>query len=65
MAVVLEKAVRSSVFDLAYDHSNTNFNPVPETIMQGQDLPIHLGPLVPAMRCAAGYFGSYALRRKA
>ena len=43
MAVALENAARSSVFDLAYDHSNTNFNPVSETIMQGQDLPIHLG----------------------
>ncbi len=35
MAVALENAARSSVFNLAYDHSNTNFNPVPETIMQG------------------------------
>ena len=65
MAVALENAARSSVFNLAYDHSNTNFNPVPETIMQGQDLPIHRGSLVPVMRCAAGCFGSYALRRKA
>ena len=57
MTVALEKTARSSVFNLAHDYSNALFNHVPEMIMQGQDIPIHLGSLIPAMKCVAGYFG--------
>ncbi len=57
MTVALEKTARSSVFNLAHDYSNAIFNHVPEMIMQGQDIPIHLGSLIPAMKCVAGYFG--------
>ncbi|GJL88686.1 MAG: methylhydantoinase [Minwuia thermotolerans] len=57
MTLALEKTARSSVFNLAHDYSNALFNHVPEMIMQGQDIPIHLGSLIPAMKCVAGYFG--------
>jgi len=57
MTLTLEKTARSSVFNLAHDYSNAIFNHVPEMILQGQDIPIHLGSLIPAMKCVAGYFG--------
>lgn len=57
MTVALENTARSSVFNLAHDYSNALFNHVPEMIMQGQDIPIHLGSLMPAMKAVAGYFG--------
>lgn len=57
MTQALEKTARSSVFNLAHDYSNALFNHVPEMIMQGQDIPIHLGSLIPAMKCVAAYFG--------
>ena len=57
MTVALEKTARSSVFNLAHDYSNALFNHVPEMIMQGQDIPIHLGSLIPAMKAVAGFFG--------
>jgi len=57
MTVALEKTARSTVFNLAHDYSNALFNHVPEMIMQGQDIPIHLGSLIPAMKAVAGYFG--------
>ncbi len=57
MTVTLEKTARSSVFNLAHDYSNALFNHVPEMIMQGQDIPIHLGSLIPAMKCVAAFFG--------
>ena len=31
--------------------------PSPEMILQGQDIPIHLGSLMPAMKAVAAYFG--------
>ncbi|MGF1624580.1 MAG: hydantoinase B/oxoprolinase family protein, partial [Alphaproteobacteria bacterium] len=57
MTVTLEKTARSSVFNLAHDYSNALFNHKPEMILQGQDIPIHLGALIPAMKCVAAYFG--------
>ncbi len=57
MTVSLEKTARSSVFNLAHDYSTALFNGEPEMILQGQDIPIHLGSLIPAMKCVAGYFG--------
>lgn len=57
MTVTLEKTARSSVFNTAHDYSNAIFNHVPEMILQGQDIPIHLGSLIPAMKAVAGYFG--------
>ncbi|GAB5469223.1 MAG: hydantoinase B/oxoprolinase family protein [Rhodospirillales bacterium] len=57
MTLALEMTARSSVFNLAHDYSNALFNHVPEMIMQGQDIPIHLGSLIPAMKAVAEYFG--------
>jgi N-methylhydantoinase B len=57
MTLSLEKTGRSSVFNLAHDYSTAMFNATPEMIMQGQDIPIHLGSLMPAMKAVAGYFG--------
>jgi len=57
MTLTLEKTARSSVFNLAHDYSTTLFNSKPEMILQGQDIPIHLGSLIPAMRAVADYFG--------
>ncbi|MFO1067102.1 MAG: hydantoinase B/oxoprolinase family protein [Geminicoccaceae bacterium] len=56
MTVTLEKTARSSVFNLAHDYSNALFNHRPEMILQGQDIPIHLGSLIPAMKAVARYF---------
>src|SRR6201986_4158895 len=57
MTLSLEKTARSSVFNLAHDYSTALFNGKPEMILQGQDIPIHLGSLIPAMKIVAGYFG--------
>jgi N-methylhydantoinase B len=56
MTVSLEKTARSSVFNLAHDYSTALFNAVPEMILQGQDIPIHLGSLIPAMKSVWNYF---------
>ena len=57
MTLSLEKTARSSVFNLAHDYSTALFNDVPEMILQGQDIPIHLGSLIPVMKSVARYFG--------
>lgn len=57
MTLALEKTARSSVFNLAHDYSTALFNARPEMILQGQDIPIHLGSLIPAMKVVAAYFG--------
>jgi len=57
MTLTLEKTARSSVFNVAHDYSNAIFNHRPEMILQGQDIPIHLGSLIPAMKFVANYFG--------
>jgi len=56
MTLTLEKTGRSSVFNLAHDYSNALFDHFPEMILQGQDIPIHLGSLIPAMKAVAKYF---------
>ena len=57
MTVTLEKTARSSVFNLGHDYSNAIFDSKPEMVIQGQDIPIHLGSLIPAMKCVQAYFG--------
>ena len=56
MTVSLEKTARSSVFNLAHDYSTALFNAKPEMILQGQDIPIHLGSLIPAMKAVWKFF---------
>ncbi|MDR0479462.1 MAG: hydantoinase B/oxoprolinase family protein [Burkholderiaceae bacterium] len=57
MTMTLEKTARSSVFNVAHDYSNAIFNARPEMILQGQDIPIHLGGLIQAMKEVAKFFG--------
>jgi N-methylhydantoinase B len=57
MTLSLERTARSSVFNIARDYSTTLFNHIPVMILQGQDIPIHLGSLIPAMKAVARYFG--------
>ncbi len=56
MTLALEKTARSSVFNLAHDYSTALFNHTPEMILQGQDIPIHLGSLIPAMKAVDNFF---------
>jgi N-methylhydantoinase B len=56
MTLALEKTARSSVFNLAHDYSTAIFDAKPEMILQGQDIPIHLGSLMPAMKSVSAYF---------
>ena len=56
MTLALEQTARSSVFNLAHDYSTALFNHTPEMILQGQDIPIHLGSLIPAMKSVANFF---------
>src|SRR6218665_2114271 len=58
MTLTLEKTARSSVFNVAHDSSNALFNHRAEMILQGQDIPIPLGGLMPAMKAVATYFGA-------
>lgn len=57
MTLTLEQTARSSVFNLAHDYSNAIFDNIPEMVIQGQDIPIHLGSLIPAMKTVARFFG--------
>ena len=56
MTLTLEQTARSSVFNIAHDYSTALFNHTPEMILQGQDIPIHLGSLIPAMKSVANFF---------
>lgn len=56
MTLTLEKTARSSVFNVAHDYSNALFNHKGEMILQGQDIPIHLGGLMQAMKAVIAYF---------
>lgn len=56
MTLTIEKTSRSSVFNIARDYSNALFDGNGEMVLQGQDIPIHLGSLMPALRSVADYF---------
>lgn len=56
MTLTIERTSRSSVFNIARDFSNAIFDGRGEMILQGQDIPIHLGSLMPALRNVASYF---------
>lgn len=56
MTLTMERTGRSSVLTVSRDFSNAIFNWTPEMIVQGQDLPIHLGSLILATRAVADYF---------
>jgi N-methylhydantoinase B len=56
MTLTMERTGRSSVLTVSRDFSNAIFDSSPEMIVQGQDLPIHLGSLILATKAVAGYF---------
>lgn len=56
MTITMERTGRSSVLTVSRDFSNAIFNWTPEMIVQGQDLPIHLGSLIMATKAVARYF---------
>lgn len=57
MTATLMRSGRSNVATIARDFSNALFDGRPEMILQGQDIPIHLGSLMFGMRGVADYFG--------
>lgn len=56
MTLTMERTGRSSVVAVSRDFSNAIFDWTPEMIVQGQDLPIHLGSLILATRTISDYF---------
>jgi N-methylhydantoinase B len=56
MTLTMERTGRSSVLTVSRDFSNAVFDSTPEMIVQGQDLPIHLGSLILATKAVAAYF---------
>ena len=55
MTLTMERTGRSSVLTVSRDFSNAIFNWEPAMIVQGQDLPIHLGSLILATKAVATY----------
>ncbi len=58
MTKTMEMTGRSSVYAIARDYSNCLFDWQPRMILQGEDLPTHLGSLIMATKTVAGYFGN-------
>jgi N-methylhydantoinase B len=56
MTLTMERTGRSSVLTISRDFSNAIFNWTPEMVVQGQDLPIHLGSLILATKAVSAYF---------
>jgi N-methylhydantoinase B len=56
MTLTMMRTGRSSVLSVSRDFSNGIFNWTPEMIVQGQDLPIHLGSLILATKRIAAHF---------
>ncbi len=60
MTATMERTARSPVFKLAHDYSNGIFNAHGDLVVQGNDLPIHLGSLASATRTVIHRFGDTA-----
>jgi N-methylhydantoinase B len=56
MTLTMERTGRSSVLTVSRDFSNAIFDWTPAMIVQGQDLPIHLGSLIMATKAVASFF---------
>ena len=56
MTLTMEKTGRSSVYAIARDYSNAVFDWQARMILQGEDLPTHLGSLIMATKAVAKYF---------
>ena len=57
MTSTMEMTGRSSVYAIARDYSNCLFDWEPRMILQGEDLPTHLGSLIMATKAVAEFFG--------
>jgi N-methylhydantoinase B len=57
MTVTMERTAHSPIFKLAHDYSNAVFDWERRMVVQGADLPIHLGSLNFATKSVAAYFG--------
>jgi N-methylhydantoinase B len=57
MTLTMERTGRSPVYTIARDYSNAIFDWDARMVLQGEDLPTHLGSLVLATKAVAGYFG--------
>ncbi len=56
MTQTMERSARSPIQTIARDHSNALFDWHPRMILQGEDLPTHLGSLIMATKAVAAYF---------
>ncbi|NKB37633.1 MAG: hydantoinase B/oxoprolinase family protein [Gammaproteobacteria bacterium] len=56
MTTTMEKTGRSSVYAIARDYSNAVFDWDARMIIQGEDIPTHLGSMVLAAKAVARYF---------
>ena len=56
MSAAMEHTGRSSVYAIARDYSNALFDAQARMILQGEDIPTHLGSMVLATKAVAAYF---------
>lgn len=56
MGITLDRTSRSPVLKLARDYSSAIFDALPQQLMQGEDIPVHLGGLIASSRGVAEYF---------
>lgn len=56
MTSTMERTGRSSVYAIARDYSNAIFDWDARMVLQGEDLPTHLGSLILATKAVAAYF---------
>ena len=56
MTTTMEKTGRSSVYAIARDYSNALFDWDARMIIQGEDIPTHLGSMVLATKAVARFF---------
>jgi N-methylhydantoinase B len=57
MTATLRQSGRSAVATIAHDYSNAIFDHDTEMVLQGEDLPAHLGSLMAGAKGVAEYFG--------
>jgi N-methylhydantoinase B len=57
MTATLRQSGRSAVATIAHDYSNAIFDHETEMVLQGEDLPAHLGSLMAGAKGVAAYFG--------
>lgn len=57
MTTIMERTSRSAIFKLARDFSDTLFDGQCRQVVQGEDLPLHIGAMIFACRHVADSFG--------